>query len=72
MPKKIKIKNTVPHLLEAVTKHKDCPEWLKQKIYNTLSDNSDIPADCSEMYAVMLKYSRLPKDAESLNYEVIQ
>ncbi len=70
--KKIKVKNTVPDLLAAVTNHEDCPEWLKSKIYNTLADNSTIPADCAEMYGAMLKYTTLPKDVECNNYEVIQ
>ncbi len=71
-PKKIKVKNTVPHLLSALCNHDDCPEWLKSKIWNTLSDNANIPADTPEFYEQCLKYSRLPNDAECENYEVIQ
>ncbi len=71
-PKKIKVKNTVPHLLSAVCNHEDCPEWLKGKIWNTLTDNAHIPSDTAAFFKECLKYSRVPNDVESNSYEVIQ
>jgi hypothetical protein len=70
--KKIKVKNTLPHLLSALCTHDDCPEWLKLKIWDTLNDNADIPPDSPDQYTLMLKYSRLDKNTECDNYEVIQ
>ena len=57
--KKIKVKNTVLHLLSAAMNHDDCPNWLKALIWNTLNDNADMPADRPEFYAECIKYSRL-------------
>jgi hypothetical protein len=70
--KKIKVKNTVPHLLMALVSHKDCPVWLDMKIWNTLTDNSNIPAKTVGFFKQALKYSCLSRDAETNNYEVIR
>ncbi len=48
MPKKIKIKNTLPDILSALCSHKDCSDWLKTTIWNKLNDNADIPTDSPE------------------------
>ncbi len=70
--KKIKVKNTVPHLLMALVSHEDCPVWLDMKIWNTLTNNANIPANTVGFFKQALKYSRLSNDAETNNYEVIQ
>jgi hypothetical protein len=36
----IKIKNELPELIEAVCLHKDCPEWLKDGIWDTFSEQN--------------------------------
>lgn len=71
MKSKIKVKNTFPHLLAAATNHPDCPEWLRSKIWNALDNNSNIPPDSADFYALMLKYSIVPNDVESIRSEVI-
>jgi hypothetical protein len=72
MPKKIKVKNTVPHLLMALVRHEDCPVWLDMKIWNTMSDNGNIPANTVGFFKQALKYSRLSRDAETNSSEVIK
>lgn len=51
------IKNTLPRLLEAVTTHQDCPELLQIDIWNAVNDNTNIPADAADYYALMLEYA---------------
>lgn len=36
--KNIKVKNTLPDLLEAVCQHKDCPDWLSDGIWDLVND----------------------------------
>ncbi len=36
----IKIKNELPELLEAVCLHKDCPEWLRDDIWESFNNQS--------------------------------
>jgi hypothetical protein len=73
--KKIKVKNTVPHLLSAAMNHEDCPNWLKGLIWNTFNDNADMPADTPEFYAQCIKYSRLSdidaNETESANADAV-
>ncbi len=66
--KKIKVKNTVPHLLSAACNHEDCPNWLRTLVWNTLSDNANIPADTPAFYKQCLKYSRLSDAMDLENY----
>ncbi|MDQ3712213.1 MAG: hypothetical protein M3388_08355 [Acidobacteriota bacterium] len=49
MSNKIKIKNEVPELLEAVCIHKDCPEWLKEAIWEAFN-NQNIKATFTADY----------------------
>jgi hypothetical protein len=66
--KKIKVKNTVPHLLSTACNHEECPNWLKTLVWNTLSDNANVPADTPAFYKQCLKYSRLFDDVEYDTY----
>ncbi len=65
MPKKIKIKNTLPDILSALCSHKDCSDWLKTTIWNKLNDNADIPTDSPEQYALMLKFQKREPELKS-------
>ena len=37
----IKVKNAIPELLEAVCQHSECPDWLKDGIWDAFA-NQDI------------------------------
>ena len=65
MPKQNTINTDLPELLSAVCNHKDCPDWLSEKIWESLNTNSLVPADCPEQFAIMLKYSNQDQSAES-------
>ncbi len=64
MPKKIKIKNSVPHLLSAVCRHKDCPAWLDDEIWKAVNSYADIPPTSPEQFAVMLAYAPTRRDEQ--------
>ena len=34
----IRVKNDVPHLLEAVCCHPDCPDWIEDAIWNAFNN----------------------------------
>ena len=38
MSRYIRIKNELPELLEAVCYHKDCPNWLKDAIWDAVNN----------------------------------
>lgn len=37
MPKTIAVQNTVPHLIEALWNHKDCPAWLRDVVWEGIN-----------------------------------
>ena len=70
MPKKIKVKNELPELLEAVCTHKDCPEWLKLGIWEAVNINPKSMFYLSiywrgEFEAIILKRQEGENDGDS-------
>lgn len=61
---KIKIKNSLPHLLAAAMNHEDCPAWLEMKIWNAFNDNSDYSPNDPEYPALMLKNATVAPEVE--------
>ena len=45
MAKTIKIKNTLPHLIDALWHHDDCPKWLQDIIWDGIENRRDGRAD---------------------------
>ncbi len=41
MKKNITVQNTVPHLIEALWEHPDCPKWLQDVIWDGINDRVD-------------------------------
>ncbi len=38
----VRIKNELPELLEAVINHPDCPDWLRESIWESINENSRV------------------------------
>jgi len=72
----IKIKNALPELLETVCNHKDCPDWLKEGIWDlfvaqtgAVTFSADHWRD--ELASIALKEKR-EREEDALNAEVIE
>jgi hypothetical protein len=64
----IKIKNELPELLEAVCDHKDCPEWLKDGIWELFSNQTQSVVYSASWWRCQFEaiddYETLPRESE--------
>lgn len=57
-PGKIRIQNTVPHLLEAIWNHPDCPGWLQNLIWDGINDRCERTEMSATYWASQLESAR--------------
>lgn len=86
MKKTIRIENTLPHLLEAIWNHPDCPDWLQNVIWDGVNDRCERTEMTATYWASQLESARpddpseqhrkfgdyLPEDDERRSFSVIQ
>jgi hypothetical protein len=72
------VKNELPELLSAVCNHDDCPEWLKDAIWDTINDKTELDAFAPGYFREMLgniaerEAERTANSFDILDSEVIQ
>jgi hypothetical protein len=67
----IRVKNEMPELLEALCEHPDCPDWLKDGIWDVFNDQSITVSYKAAYWRSMLNdmVNQPREDAESADEE---
>ena len=68
-PKTVRIKNDLPHLLAALCAHPDCPEELKDAVWDTINDRPKRPTYSVKYWESVFESYVEPLDHSSENGE---
>lgn len=60
----IRLQNTLPHLLEAVCSHADCPDWLRGDLWDLINNHDSAVRFDAEFWDWVLKSSEYGKERE--------
>lgn len=69
MEKKITIENDVPHLIEALWHHRDCPVWLHDVLWEGINDRVDGGTKMTATYWASCLESAQPDTPNEIEYD---